>query len=145
MNPVERTSFEYFLGHLMPHDVSLAILPDGAYLRECVALSDALGFSRCTDALEIARKMTDSIFRVYIEVPDGIPKQLYDLIVQYPTRSVQLTDTVSMKEAVFHPVCSEGNAVLVLATRAEVFGPRWKGSNLLQAVGMCWQPPLSGG
>lgn len=141
METTDRISFSKFIEHIASNrEVSLAIVPDDNALMEFGELTEDLGFSRCHDAFEVARKLQDDNFLIYIQLTGECPKPLYDLVAQYPLTIVQLQDPATMERIVVHPLFKE-NAILILATKKALSDTQTKGFNLLQRTGLCWQPP----
>lgn len=140
MKPTDRPSFSKLIKHIESNrEVSLAIVPDDDALKEFGDLTEDHGFVRCKDAFEVARRLQEPHFLLYIQLSTKLPKPLYDLVAQYPMTLLQLQHPVTMEHIVVHPVF-KGNAVLILATKKPVAAAQAKGFNLLQRVGLCWQP-----
>ncbi len=141
MKPFDRASFLKFIEHIESNrEVSLAIIPDDNSLMEFGDLTEDLGYARCQDAFEVARKLQEPHFLLYLQLSAECPKPLYDLIAQYPMQMVQLQHPVTMERIVVHHSIKD-NAVLLLATKKAITDTQKKGFNLLQRVGLCWQPP----
>lgn len=134
----DQASFIEFMSRLASsRDVSLAIAPDVEAVAELADLAAASGFTRCVDAIELAAMINQPACRLFIEVTAGLPKLLYDLIVQYPTGQVQLSSpgsTINVTPGY------QGAAVLVLATEAAASQAQGAGFRLLESVGLCWRP-----
>ncbi|MGD9577576.1 MAG: hypothetical protein AB7Y74_04945 [Syntrophorhabdus sp.] len=140
MNPVNRSSFIKFLEHTLSNrEVSLAIAPDNATLKELIEVALAHGLTQCKDAFEIAHKIESQDFDLFITLDTNLPKPLYDLVVQYPMGHVQLNDPDTLAPIVVNPRW-EKNAVLIIADRAAISTAESDGFNLLSKVGLCWQP-----
>lgn len=140
METKNRSLFSNFLEHILSsREVSLAIAPNNEALKELVDLASAQGFTQCHDAYEVVRKLEYPDFNLFIALNADLPKPLYDIVTQYPTGLVQLNDPETLAPIVVNPHW-EKNAILIIASKNAISAAQAAGFNLLQRVGLCWQP-----
>ena len=140
MEQKNRSSFCKFLEHILSsREVSLAIAQDDKMIEELMDLASAHGLIQCEDAYDMVRKIGEPTYDLFIVLRKELPKPLYDLTAQYPTGQIQLNAPDTLEPIIVHPNY-EKNTVLIIATQKIISTAQAAGFNLLQRVGLCWQP-----
>lgn len=134
----ETKKFDEFLNYTFGQkEVSLAVIND---LEEFEELSTSLqekGFVEAKNDLDFFQNIRDKN-NTFFFVTEGLPKKIYDIIVQFPTGQIEIFDDKKMETQVIKPDRSE-LSVLILLTEGSLKEIENSGYFIIDKVGLTYR------
>lgn len=134
---INKEEFEKFLGFTAgAKDVSL-VVGDEKQLEEMVKELAKAGFDDVVDVWGLM-KLEEKDGKGYLVLNDGIEKEVYDFVAQYPTGQVQIWDSEKNDVVILDPVY-EKVSVLLLTTEENLKKIETEGYLLMDKVGLVYR------
>jgi len=134
INQTKNTAISEFLAIMTgSKEVGLAIARDDKELEDFSRSMDREGFSQADGISDLLKSP-----QTYLRIGEDMDKNVYDFVVQYSTRSVQIFDKEKMQIQTFFPDY-ENSAVVLLVAKDDLIKIQAKGFDLLSAVGPAYQ------
>jgi len=133
-NQTKNTPISEFLAIMTgSREVGLAIARDDKELEDFSRSMDGEGFRQAEGVFDLLKSP-----KTYLRIGKTLDKNVYDFVVQYPTRSVQIFDKEKMQNQTFFPDY-ENSAIVLLVAKDDLIKIQAKGFDLLSAVGPAYQ------
>jgi len=133
-NQTKNTPISEFLSIVAgSKEIGLAIARDDKELENFSQSMDGGGFRQVEGISDLLKSP-----KTYMRIGKTLDKNVYDFVVQYSTRSVQIFDKEKMQNQTFFPDY-ENSAVVLLVAKDDLNKIQTKGFDLLSAVGPAYQ------
>lgn len=133
-----KQSFTKFIEYsIFQKEVCLVIVKTKEELKRLQRNLQRSKFKKAKTPLELLEKVESQV-KTYFVVESNLDKQLYDLILQYPTGQIELFDQENMQSRVVVPDYKD-SSVILLITKGALRKAQKKGFNVLAIVGLTYQ------
>jgi hypothetical protein len=135
---MSQNTFKKFLDFTpSQREVSLAIAQDKKELEQFQKILDKQGFKQAKTIAGLISETGDASENYYI-CKDGVDKETYDFLVQYPTGQIEFFGKDKMKSKIVFP-CYNNSAAVFLIDKKNLLKSQKQGFNILNHAGLAYQ------
>lgn len=134
----EIKKFDEFLNYTLGQkEVSLAVINNLEEFDQLNTLLQEKGFIKAINELDFFNSIRDESNTFFLAT-DGLPKKIYDIIVQFPTGQIEIFDDSKMETQVIKPDRAK-MSVLILLTESGLKEIEKSGYFIIDKVGLTYR------